>query len=369
MKVSPYIPESLPPAGIDWESHIPQIASANRALARYDGILQAIPNPGLLLSPLLTQEAVLSSRIEGTQASLEDVLRFEANPREPIGDAALADIREIINYREALNVAVEALKARRLDTALICDLHRILLSGSRGMDREPGCVRTIQNFIGRDAQIEHAIFVPPAPERVPGALEDWEAYLQREEKDVLVQLSVLKAQFELIHPFCDGNGRIGRMLVPLIMYEKGLIGSPMFYISAYLERHRPIYYERLLAVSRERDWNGWITFFLHAIEEQAGANGRKAKAILDLYDEMKRTVPEVTRSQYAVAAIDAIFGTPVFIPSEFYEQTGIPKKTANRILQQLREHDIIAVLEEGGGRRAATYIFPRLIAITEGDRL
>ena len=245
----------------------------------------------------------------------------------------------------------------------------ILLAGSRGMDREPGCIRTIQNFIGRDAHIEHAIYVPPAPGDITGALADWEAYLQREEKDVLVQLSVLMAQFELIHPFCDGNGRIGRMLVPLIMYEKGLIGSPMFYISAYLERHRPIYYERLLAISRERDWNGWITFFLHAIEEQAGANGRKAKAILDLYDEMKRTVPEVTRSQYAVAAIDAIFGTPIFIPSEFYEQTGIPKKTANRILQQLREHDIIAVLEEGGGRRAATYIFPRLIAITEGDRL
>lgn len=369
MTVAPYVPEPLPPEGIDWEAHIPQIASANRALARYDGILQAIPNPELLLSPLLTQEAVLSSRIEGTQASLEDVLRFEANPRERINDTTLADIQEIINYREALNVAVDALKTRPLDTALICDLHRILLTDSRGMDREPGCVRTIQNFIGRDAQIEHAIFVPPAPERVPGALEDWEAYLQREEKDVLVQLSVLKAQFELIHPFCDGNGRIGRMLVPLIMYEKGLIGSPMFYISAYLERHRPVYYERLLAVSRERDWNGWIAFFLRAIEEQAGENGKKAKAILDLYDEMKRTVPEVTRSQYAVAAIDAIFGTPIFIPSEFYEQTGIPKKTANRILQQLREHDIIAVLEEGGGRRAATYIFPRLIAITEGDRL
>jgi Fic family protein len=369
MTVAPYVPEPLPPEGIDWEAHIPQIASANRALARYDGILQAIPNPELLLSPLLTQEAVLSSRIEGTRASLEDVLRFEANPRERINDTTLADIQEIINYREALNVAVDALKTRPLDTALICDLHRILLTDSRGMDREPGCVRTIQNFIGRDAQIEHAIFVPPAPERVPGALEDWEAYLQREEKDVLVQLSVLKAQFELIHPFCDGNGRIGRMLVPLIMYEKGLIGSPMFYISAYLERHRPVYYERLLAVSRERDWNGWIAFFLRAIEEQAGENGKKAKAILDLYDEMKRTVPEVTRSQYAVAAIDAIFGTPIFIPSEFYEQTGIPKKTANRILQQLREHDIIAVLEEGGGRRAATYIFPRLIAITEGDRL
>nr|WP_303714106.1 Fic/DOC family N-terminal domain-containing protein [Methanoculleus marisnigri] len=369
MTVQPYVPEPLPPAGIDWETHIPRIASANRALARYDGILQAIPNPRLLLSPLLTQEAVLSSRIEGTQASLEDVLRFEANPKEPIGDAALADIQEIINYREALNTAVEALKTRRLDLALVCDLHRILLAGSRGMDREPGCVRTIQNFIGRDAHIEHAIFIPPAPEDVPGALGDWEAYLQREEKDVLVQLSVLKAQFELIHPFCDGNGRIGRMLVPLILYEKGLIGSPMFYISAYLERNRPVYYERLLAVSRDGDWNGWIAFFLHAIEEQAGANGRKATAILDLYDEMKRTVPEVTRSQYAIAAIDALFKTPVFSSAEFYEQTGMSRRAAERILQQFREQEIIAVLEEGGGRRATTYVFSRLLAITEGDRL
>ncbi len=367
--MTPYVPESLPPEGIDWERHIPRIAAANRALARYDGVLQAIPNPEILLSPLLTQEAVLSSRIEGTQASLEDVLRFEANPRERISDTALADIQEIINYREALHNAVDALTNRLLDVALICDLHRVLLTGSRGMDREPGCIREIQNFIGRDAYIEHAVFVPPAPESVPGALEGWAAYLQREEKDVLVQLSVLKAQFELIHPFCDGNGRIGRMLVPLILYEKGLIGSPMFYISAYLERHRPEYYERLLGVSRDRDWNGWIAFFLRVIEEQAEENGKKAKAILGLYDEMKQTVPEVTRSQYAIAAIDAIFRTPIFSSSEFYEQTAMPRRAAERILQQLREEDIIAVLAEGGGRRPTMYVFPRLIAITEGDRL
>ncbi len=369
MTIQPYVPEPLPPAGIDWETHIPRIASANRALARYDGILQAIPNPGLLLSPLLTQEAVLSSRIEGTQASLEDVLRFEANPKERISGTTLADIQEIINYREALSTAVEALKTRQLDLALVCDLHRILLTDSRGMDREPGCVREIQNFIGRDAHIEHAVYVPPAPEKVPGALADWETYLQHEEKDVLVQLSVLKAQFELIHPFCDGNGRIGRMLVPLILYEKGLIASPMFYISAYLERNRPVYYERLLAVSRDRDWNGWIAFFLHAIEEQAGTNGQKARAILDLYNEMKQTVPEVTRSQYAITAIDALFKTPIFSSAEFYEQTGMSRRAAERILQQLREQEIVAVLAEGGGRRATTYAFSRLLAVTEGDRL
>ena len=140
MRPVPYVPEPLPPAGIDWESHIPQIASANRALARYDGILQAVPNPGILLSPLLTQEAVLSSRIEGTRASLEDVLRFEANPREPVSDAALADIQEIINYREALRAAADALSARRLDAALICDLHRILLADGRDVS---GISRTL----------------------------------------------------------------------------------------------------------------------------------------------------------------------------------------------------------------------------------
>ncbi|MBN1193855.1 MAG: hypothetical protein JXA08_00670 [Methanomicrobiaceae archaeon] len=137
MTFTPYIPESLPPDSIDWERHIPRIAAANRALARYDGILQAIPNPDILLSPLLTQEAVLSSRIEGTQASREDVLRFEANPRDRISDTAREDIQEIITYREALHAAVDAFAARRLDIALICDLHRILLAGSRDMDREP----------------------------------------------------------------------------------------------------------------------------------------------------------------------------------------------------------------------------------------
>jgi len=369
MTGKPYILDDLPPDCIDWEVHISQIARANRAIARYDGILQAIPNPRLLLSPLLTQEAVLSSRIEGTQASLEDVLRFEANPKERISARDLADIQEIINYREAVNSAVDELRTRRLDTALICDLHRILLTNSRGKDRDPGCIRTIQNFIGRDTNIENAIFVPPAPEKVAGALADWEVYLQSEEKDVLVQLCILKAQFELIHPFSDGNGRIGRILIPLILYEKGLIGSPMFYISAYLERNRPVYYERLLSISVERDWNGWITFFLNAMEEQAETSGRKAKAILDLYTEMKQTVPEITRSQYAVAAIDALFGMPVFTSTEFYQSSAIPRKSAERILGQLRDAAIIRVLSEKEGRKPAMYIFPRLLAITEEGRL
>jgi Fic family protein len=369
MRVRPYTPDTLPLDCIEWEAHIPQIASANRALARYDGTLLAIPDPEILLSPLLTQEAVLSSRIEGTQASLTDVLRFEANPKERITDTIRADIQEIINYREALKVAVERLGAQPLDIPMVCDLHRILLTSVRGRDREPGCVRTIQNFIGRDQYIEHAVFVPPAPADVPSALENWERYLHSDEKDVLVQLAVLKAQFELIHPFCDGNGRIGRMLVPLILFGKGLLSSPMFYISAYLERNRPTYYDHLLGISREGDWNGWIAFFLRAIEEQAEDNGHKAKAILSLYTEMKQTVPEIAKSQYSVAAIDAIFRTPIFTSSEFYQNSTIPRKTAERILTQLSEAGIVDVLAEKEGRKPAMYVFPRLIAITEEGRL
>jgi Fic family protein len=363
--VSPYDPEQLPLDCIDWEAHIARIASTNRALARYDGTLLAIPNPDILLSPLQTQEAVLSSRIEGTQASLTDVLRFEANQREQMPEAARADIQEIINYREAMKAAIERLKTQPLDIPLICDLHRILLASVRGRDREPGCIRTIQNFIGSNPYIEHAIFIPPAPEDVPRALENWEQYLQSEEKDILVQLAVLKAQFELIHPFCDGNGRIGRMIVPLILFGKGLLSSPMFYISAYLERHRQTYYDHLLGISRDGDWNGWITFFLGAVEAQADDNGLKAKAILELHDEMEQTVPEITRSQYAVSAIDAIFQTPIFTSSEFHEHSAIPRKSADRILRQLSDAGIIEILAEKEGRRPAMYAFPRLIAITE----
>jgi len=369
MTARPHIPDTLPLDCIDWEAHIPRIASANRALARYDGTLLAIPTPDILLSPLLTQEAVLSSRIEGTQASLTDVLRFEANPKGEITDAIRADIQEIINYREAMKAAEERLRSHPLDIPMICDLHRILLTSVRGRDREPGCIRTIQNFIGRDPYIEHAIFVPPAPADVPGALENWENYLHSEEKDVLVQLAVLKAQFELIHPFCDGNGRIGRMLVPLILFGKGLLSSPMFYISAYLERNRPVYYEHLLGISRNGDWNGWIAFFLQAVEEQAEDNGQKAKTILGLYNEMKQAVPEITRSQYSVAAIDAIFRTPIFTSPEFQQHSAIPRKTADRILGQLNEAQIVEVLAEKEGRKPAMYIFPRLIAITEEGRL
>jgi len=227
--MEPYEPTKLPLYNIDWGDHITKIGNARAALARYDGILQGIINPELLLSPLMTREAVLSSKIEGTQASLEDVLQYEADIKEPYKPERVMDIHEVQNYRKAMGYAVKELKNRPLTINIIKEIHRILLTDVRGKDRAPGEIRRIQNYIALpEDPIEKAIFIPPAPPMIIDALSNWEDYLHMDEKDPLVQLAILKAQFELIHPFSDGNGRIGRMLVPLILYYKKYFQAPCF---------------------------------------------------------------------------------------------------------------------------------------------
>ena len=362
-----YEPVSLPLDNIDWSAHVSLIGQANAALARYDGMLQTIVNPAVLLSPLTTQEAVLSSRIEGTQASMEEVLEYEADPQEHISPEKYADIQEIINYRRAMNVAVEELKRRPLCLNLIKKLHSILLESVRGRNKAPGEFRRIQNYIGPPGcSIEEAIFIPPSPDRLPTALDNWEKYLHYDEKDRLVQLALAKAQFEIIHPFLDGNGRIGRMLIPLFLFEKGLLSSPMFYLSSYLEAHREEYYHYLQGVSRDDDWNGWISFFLKAIVEQAKINTRIIREILALYERLKQEVPALTRSQYAIQAVDAIFDRPIFQSSDFIRRSGIPRDSAMRILKLLKQNNLVQELRPGKGRRGAKMIFGDLIRITEG---
>jgi len=370
----PYIPDILPLKTIDWERHVSLIGKANAALARYDGILLGMVNPQVLLSPLTTREAVLSSRIEGTQASLEEVLQYEADVGDPSleKDKALPessqvrDIHEIINYRKAMGTAVEKMAGRPFGINTIRELHRILLAGVRGRYKDPGEIRRIQNYIAPPGTpIDQAIFIPPSPEMIMDALSNWEDYLYETEKDPLVQLAVLKAQFELIHPFLDGNGRIGRMLVPIILYHKKILSQPMFYISSYLERNRDVYYERLQAISRDGDWNGWISFFLEALVLQSEENSRKARAILELYNRTKLQIPEILHSQYSIRAVDAIFTRPIFKSRDFAEISGIPGKTAPRIVQELKDRGLLTVLREGRGQISAIYMFAELIDIAE----
>ena len=358
----------FPPTELDWPQLIPLIGPASAAVARYDGTLAAIPNAAVLLSPLTTQEAVLSSRIEGTQATMGEVLEFEAEGDSPgLSEARRNDIHEVLNYRSAMRMAEKMLATLPLSQRVIREAHTVLLAGVRGQGKAPGEYRRIPNWIGpAGCTIEQARFVPISAEKLPDAMSVWERYLHEDAADRLVQLALLHAEFEALHPFLDGNGRLGRMLVPLYMWQTGLIQRPMFYLSAFLESHRDEYYERLLAVSRDGDWTSWCRFFLSALKTQAEENQQKAEAILGLYERMKREVADLTRSHYAIHALDWIFERPIFKSSDFVASSGIPEPTAKRILPALRDAKILLTLVEASGRRAATLCFPSLLNIAEG---
>ncbi len=364
----------FPPKELDLRRLLPLVGPANAELARYDGILSAVPNAGLLLGPLTTQEAVVSSRIEGTQATFGEVLEFEAG-EEVANKEKRADIHEVLNYRSAMYHAVRRMETLPLSQRLVKEAHEVLMQGVRGQNKAPGEYRRVPNWIGRPGcALEEARFVPPAANLVPDAMSAWERYLHGDAPDKLIQLAIIHAEFEAIHPFPDGNGRLGRLLVPLYLVAKKLLSSPDFYISAYLEAHRDQYYDRLLAVSRDNDWTGWCVFFLNAVIEQARANHAKARAILDLYQEEKLRITDLTHSQYGVIqygvmALDWLFSRPIFKASNFCSAGNIPGPTARRILKICIDEGILRTLRPARGSRPAIVAFPRLLNIAEGHEV
>ena len=361
----------FPPDNINWATLIPHIGPANAALARYDGTLSAVPNAAVLLSPLTTQEAVLSSKIEGTQATMGEVLEFEAQGEsKEISRDKEADINEILNYRKGMWHATELLEKLPLCQRVIKGAHRTLLQGVRGQGKSPGEYRKIPNWIGPPGcPIEDAKFIPISADKLDEAMGRWERYIHEDAPDILVQLAVLHAEFEALHPFLDGNGRLGRMCVPLFLFKAGLIQSPMFYISAYFEKNRDEYYERLLSISRDNDWTGWCLFFLKAIQVQAIENQAKASKILHLYEFKKNQLVDLTHSQYSIHALDFIFSRPIFKSTDFTSIEEIPTPTAKRILTTLRDNGLFTVLRESSGRTPATYAFTELINIAEGKEI
>ena len=372
MAATPYHLGKFPPGDLDWARLVPAIGQAHSAVAAYGAMLESIPtNTSVLISPLATQEAVYSNRIEGTQTTLTQVLTFQADENHPVDDPVKRiDAHEVINYRVALDTATRQMERIPLSLRLVRDAHRILMRGVRGQDTAPGEYRRIPDsvWIGPPGStIENADFVPCPVEYLPNAMDAWERFIHANEPDILVQLAIVHAEFESIHPFLDGNGRIGRLIVPLFMVAKGLLDAPHFYISGYLDRHRDEYYERLLAVSRDDDWTGWSEFFLTAIAEQANDNLSRARSILALYDEQKEWVVDETRSQYGIRALDWIFAKPVFRSSDFVGNSGIPTPTASRILRVLRDSDMLTVLSAARGRRPALLAFTKLLTVAEGS--
>jgi Fic family protein len=366
----PFEPEPLPPKDLDLLALMPLVGKANRAIATLEGLFYGIPNPNVLLSPITTQEAVLSSKIEGTQADFEDVLKFEAgeSPAEP---SRREDIHEIMNYRAALRLSEKLLHDRPFCLNSLLQLHEVLMDSVRGHNKGRGKFRTIQNWIGKPGSpIEEAAFVPPSPLLLQDHLNRWEAYWHSDAPDALVQLSIIHAQFEILHPFIDGNGRIGRMVIPLFLYEKKILSRPCFYLSAFFEARRDEYIARLRDLGQPGSWTRWCAFFLEGVAVQAEANTTKARAIQDLYERLKKQVLDLTHSQFAVPLLDYMFERPIFRSSDVTKLEHMPSApmVAN-LLGNLRRNGILHTVREGAGRRPHVLALAELINLCEGRKV
>lgn len=363
MTVRPCLPDRLPLEELDWKALASLLGSAREALGRYDGFLQNLPNPAVLLSPTLTNEALLSSKIEGTQATLDDVFEHDAGLQTEAGKEA--DVEEVKNYRKALRFASQEVVDKGLRLSLIKQIHQQLMSGVRGHDKDPGNFRNTQNWIGRAGDsIGKARFVPPQPVAMLDALENFEVYINEKPYDPVLQVAISHAQFEIIHPFNDGNGRIGRILIPLLLMKNATLSSPMFYMSEYLEDHRQAYYDHLLGITEEKRWDAWIAFFIRGVTFQAEKNLKKARLIMTLYEDLKEKFVKTTHSQYAIQALDAFFSLPMINAVDFEKVGGFKNRfTANNILKQLEATKLITKFRAGKGRKPAVYALARLVSI------
>lgn len=368
--MKPFEPESLPPKDLDLISVMPLIGKANRAVATLEGLFYGIPNPNVLLSPITTQEAVLSSKIEGTQADFEEVLKFEAG-EPPAEQSRREDIYEIMNYRKALRLSEALLQDRPFCLNTLLKLHEVLMDSVRGCNKARGRFRIVQNWIGRpESSIEEALFIPPSPLHLQDHLNKWEAYWHGDAPDAMVQLALIHAQFEILHPFIDGNGRIGRMIIPLFLYEKKLLSRPCFFLSAYFEAKRDSYIARLRDLGQPGSWTRWVAFFLEGVAVQAGENTNKARAIQDLYERLKKRIIDLTNSRYAVPLLDFMFERPIFRSSDITGLQGMPSTPmVMKNLDKLKNSNILTTVREGAGRRPQILALAELINLCEGKRV
>lgn len=364
----PHIPEKLPielsKSLYDCEI-IKLISKANNAMGAYRGFLINTINPMLLISPLVSQEAVLSSKLEGTHATIEDFINYDAGNEVSVSKD---EMQEVMNYRSALYFALgkmstisddseEGRHKLPLSVRLIKEMHKILLDNVRGQNKSPGEFKTEQNYIGHSAEIT---FTPLPPELTQDYMANFEQYIHFDEVDLLVQAALIHCQFEMIHPFKDGNGRIGRLLIPLFLYYREMLPVPTFYMSAYFEKDRTMYLEKLSAVSQKNDYATWIKYFLEGVIQQAEINTLKAKALLDRYNEFKDICISGMSSKYAIPLLDEIFQRPAFKAKQIQEVIPGSKGTLYNMLDEFVARGI---LRKDDKARNATYFCPAILSI------
>ena len=364
----PHIPEKLPielsKSLYDCEI-IKLISKANNAMGAYRGFLINTINPMLLISPLVSQEAVLSSKLEGTHATIEDFINYDAGNEVSVSKD---EMQEVMNYRSALYFALgkmstisddseEGRHKLPLSVRLIKEMHKILLDNVRGKNKSPGEFKTEQNYIGNSAEIT---FTPLPPELTQDYMANFEQYIHFDEVDLLVQAALIHCQFEMIHPFKDGNGRIGRLLIPLFFFFFEMVPVPTFFLIVYFEKDRTMYLEKLSAVSQKNDYATWIKYFLEGVIQQAEINTLKAKALLDRYNEFKDICISGMSSKYAIPLLDEIFQRPAFKAKQIQEVIPGSKGTLYNMLDEFVARGI---LRKDDKARNATYFCPAILSI------
>ncbi len=362
---SAFIPRPLPPdPPVDIDTELwTALSRADRALGRLDGSTEVLPNPDLFVAMYVRQEAVLSSQIEGTQASLTDILEYEA-------DAARrglpGDVWEVVNYIRAMNYGLERLSSLPLSLRLLREIHAELLRDGRGSRKNPGEFRDSQNWIGAGmAPLEQAVFVPPPPAEMLRAMGELELFLHDSQPmPVLVKCGLIHAQFETIHPFLDGNGRVGRLLITFFLVQQGILRRPLLYLSYYFKQHRDEYYDLLQAVRTRGNWESWLKFFLRAVAEVANSATETARRILRLREEHR----ELIRSRAAGKAnaehlLDHLFEQPILNVRQAADLVEVSFPTANSLIGQLAELGLLKELT--GSPRKRLFAYQRYLDLFE----
>jgi Fic family protein len=357
--------EKFPPQNLDYGKIVDSLLKATDALARYDQMLKNMHNSEILLAPLRNQEAVISSRMEGTISTMDEILKFEADSENDLEEAknVRSEVFETILYQRALLNAQRAMRdGYPLSQHLIRTLHQQLLSFGRGAQKSPGQYKTEQNYLA-DKIKQKVLFTPISPEKLNDGLEQLFTYIEESSDPILIKTALMHLEFEALHPFQDGNGRIGRMLISLLLWSSGTISEPHFYVSGYMEEHKDEYIDTMRNVSENNNWEAWCIFFLNAIEKQAIRNLEIAESIKNLYEDMKPVFSDALSSKWSVNALDYIFTNPIFRNNRFTSKSGIPGPTAARFTRILLDKELLRTLEESSGRRPALYAFEPLLKL------
>lgn len=359
---SAYIPNPLPPTPpLDIDRELLNLLSdADRKLGRLDGLTQVLPNPDLFVAMYVQKEAVLSSQIEGTQASFVDVLQMDFDPEHKRND-----VEEVVNYVKAMKFGMQRLEALPLCLRLICEIHGILMSGVRGSTRNPGEFRRSQNWIGpTGCTLATASFVPPPPAEMSLALGDLEKYMHQEnDLPKLIQIALIHAQFETIHPFLDGNGRMGRLLITFWLYQQKILDYPLLYISYFFKKNRMEYYDRLSEIRNKGDWENWVKFFLRAVVETSDEATTTGKLIIQLKDRFSKILQQETRGKgNSLLMLDFLFEQPVVTVNSIRDHFNVSYPTAKILVDNFVRLKILKLIDEGRARNKV-YIFSEYVDI------